>query len=116
MKQRRIGGEAGLDTSALCLGAMHFGTKTDEATAFAVLDRFLEAGGTFIDTANTYAAWVEGGTGEESETLLGRWLSSRGVRDQVVLATKVGALPVPLDAPWPQAAEGLSREVLTRQA
>ncbi|MFF0384945.1 aldo/keto reductase [Streptomyces sp. NPDC004286] len=114
MKQRRIGGESGLEVSALCLGAMHFGTKTDEATAFAVLDRYLEAGGTFIDTANTYAFWA--GTGEESEALLGRWLSSRGVRDQVVLATKVGALPVPLDAPWPQAAEGLSREVLTRQA
>jgi len=115
MKKRRIGGESGFDVSALCLGGMHFGTKTDEATAFAVLDRFLEVGGTFIDTANTYAFWPEGGTGEESEALLGRWLRSRGVRDQVVLATKVGALPVPLDAPWPQAAEGLSTEVIERQ-
>ncbi|WSQ09421.1 aldo/keto reductase [Streptomyces sp. NBC_01231] len=115
MKKRRIGGESGFDASALCLGGMHFGTKTDEATAFAVLDRFLEVGGTFIDTANTYAFWPEGGTGEESEALLGRWLRSRGVRDQIVLATKVGALPVPLDAPWPQAAEGLSKEVIERQ-
>ncbi|MEV2217459.1 aldo/keto reductase [Streptomyces sp. NPDC050997] len=115
MKKRRIGGESGFDASALCLGGMHFGTKTDEATAFAILDRFLEVGGTFIDTANTYAFWPEGGTGEESEALLGRWLRSRGVRDQVVLATKVGALPVPLDAPWPQAAEGLSTEVIERQ-
>ncbi|MEU6808266.1 aldo/keto reductase [Streptomyces sp. NPDC046831] len=116
MRQRRIGGETGLDAGALCLGAMHFGTTTDEATAFAVLDRFLEAGGTFVDTANTYAFWADGGTGEESEALIGRWLSSRGVRDRMVLATKVGALPVPLDAPWPQAAEGLSAEVIRRQA
>ena len=115
MRQRRIGGASGFDTSAICLGAMHFGTRTDEATAFAVLDRFLEAGGTFIDTANTYAFWVEGGTGEESEALIGRWLRSRGVRDQVTLATKVGALPVPLEAPWPQAAEGLSKQVIERQ-
>ncbi|MER7836888.1 aldo/keto reductase [Streptomyces sp. NPDC096040] len=116
MRQLRIGGDRGLDVSALCLGGMHFGTSTDEATAFAVLDRFLEAGGTFIDTANTYAFWPEGGTGEESEELIGRWLRSRGVRDRVVLATKVGALPVPLDAPWPEAAEGLSAEVIGRQA
>jgi aryl-alcohol dehydrogenase-like predicted oxidoreductase len=95
---------------------MHFGTSVDEDQAFAILDRFVDAGGTFIDTANTYAFWVPGGTGAESEELLGRWLASRGVRDRVVLATKVGALPDPPGAAWPQHAEGLSRKVVRDQA
>jgi aryl-alcohol dehydrogenase-like predicted oxidoreductase len=94
---------------------MHFGTAVEEKAAFAVLDRFIEAGGTFLDTANTYAFWVDGGTGQESEALLGRWLSDRGVTDDVVIATKVGALPDPLGGPWPEAAEGLSAAVLNRQ-
>ena len=102
--------------SALCLGTMYFGTTVDEQRAFAVLDRFVEAGGTFIDTANTYSFWVPGGTGVESEELLGRWLASRGVRDEVVLATKVGALPDPPGAAWPEHAEGLSRDVVRAQA
>jgi aryl-alcohol dehydrogenase-like predicted oxidoreductase len=92
MEQRILGGETGVPVSALCLGTMFFGTLVDEATSFAVLDRFLEAGGTFIDTANNYSYWV-GGTGDESELLLGRWLASRGVRDRIVLASKVGARP-----------------------
>jgi aryl-alcohol dehydrogenase-like predicted oxidoreductase len=95
-------GGSGLGVSALCLGTMHFGTTVDERRAFAVLDRFTDAGGTFIDTANTYAFWVPGGTGAESEELLGRWLASRRARDRVVLATKVGALPDPPGATWPQ--------------
>jgi aryl-alcohol dehydrogenase-like predicted oxidoreductase len=109
-------GGSGLSVSALCLGTMHFGTAVDEDQAFAILDRFVDAGGTFIDTANTYAFWVPGGTGAESEELLGRWLASRGVRDRVVLATKVGALPDPPGAAWPQHAEGLSRKVVRDQA
>src|SRR4051812_39300190 len=95
---------------------MYFGTTVDEQAAFAVLDRFVEAGGTFIDTANTYSFWVPGGTGEESEALLGRWLASRRNRDQVVLATKVGALPDPPGAEWPEHAEGLSERVVRAQA
>ncbi|GAA1368805.1 aldo/keto reductase [Streptomyces beijiangensis] len=114
MKQRVIGGAG--KVSGLCLGAMGFGTWVDEKTSFAVLDRFLEAGGTFIDTADCYAFWADGGKGPESELLLGRWLASRGVRDQVVLSTKVGGLPTgPLDA-WPGNAEGLSAPVIRRQA
>jgi aryl-alcohol dehydrogenase-like predicted oxidoreductase len=109
-------GGSGLGVSALCLGTMHFGTTVDDESAFAVLDRFVEAGGTFIDTANTYAFWVPGCTGAESEALLGRWLTSRRVRDRVVLATKVGALPDPPGAPWPEYAEGLSAKVLRSQA
>ncbi|MEU0882403.1 aldo/keto reductase [Lentzea sp. NPDC005914] len=113
MEQRLM---SGLGVSALCLGTMYFGTTVDEERAFAVLDRFVEAGGTFIDTANTYSFWVDGGTGVESEELLGRWLKSRGIRDELVLATKVGALPDPPGAAWPEHAEGLSREVVRRQA
>lgn len=75
--------------SALSLGAMHFGTVTDPETSTAILDRFVEAGGTFIDTANNYNQWH--GKGGESEELLGRWMQSRGNRDQLVIATKCGA-------------------------
>ena len=54
---------------------MYFGTRTDEATSFALLDRFVEAGGTTIDTANCYAFWLsESGAGGQSEAVLGRWL------------------------------------------
>ncbi|WP_291413619.1 aldo/keto reductase [Actinophytocola sp.] len=67
------------------------GTSTDEATSFAMLDRYLDAGGSFVDTANCYAWWpAPGNTGGESETVLGRRLA-RGRRDQVFLATKGGA-------------------------
>ncbi|MFD7538982.1 aldo/keto reductase [Streptomyces sp. NPDC059819] len=115
MQYRQLGGKDGLRVSNLCLGTLPFGTRIDEATAFSVLDRFYEAGGTFLDTANTYAFWEPGATGAESELVIGKWLASRGVRDEIVLATKVGALPEPLDAPWPEAAEGLSAPVLRRQ-
>jgi aryl-alcohol dehydrogenase-like predicted oxidoreductase len=81
------------EVSALGLGAMLFGTSTDEATASAVLDRFVEAGGTFIDTANNYAFWYKGTQGGESEALLGRWRGSRGIGSEVTIATKVGGRP-----------------------
>jgi aryl-alcohol dehydrogenase-like predicted oxidoreductase len=110
------GSGAGLGVSALCLGTLNFGTTVDERQAFALLDRFTEAGGTFIDTANTYAFWVPGGTGAESEEVIGRWLASCNARDRVVLSTKVGALPDPPGTPWPECAEALSEKVIRRQA
>ena len=79
--------------SALALGAMRFGTATEESTAFAILDRFLAAGGNLVDTANNYAWWHDGGRGGQSESLLGRWRASRGLTEEVVIATKVGARP-----------------------
>ena len=115
MQYRHIGGPNGLRVSSLCLGTMSFGTRVSEKECFAVLDRFHEAGGNFIDTANTYAFWADGATGAESEIVIGKWLQERGVRDEIVLATKVGALPEPSGAPWPEAAEGLSAEVIARQ-
>lgn len=87
-----------LKVSRLCLGTMFMGTRTDEQTSFAILDRFVEAGGTFLDTANNYNAWI-GGHGRDSEELLGRWLADRGVRDQLVLATKCGAARRDRDRP-----------------
>ncbi|MFL6054388.1 MAG: aldo/keto reductase, partial [Actinoallomurus sp.] len=87
---------------------MLFGTRTDEKTAFALLDRFVEAGGTLIDTADNYAFWEEGGAGGESETVLGRWLADRGARDQVVISTKVGAQPTVPGTSWRESGEGLS--------
>ena len=98
--------------SALCLGAMNFGTTTSPETATAILDRFVAAGGTFIDTANNYNH--RDGDGGESEELLGRWMNSRSNRDQLVIATKCGARTTtpgdPDDANW----EGLGRRPSTR--
>ena len=83
-------GATGVDVSIYCLGAMYFGSRNDRATAYRMLDRFVDAGGTFIDTANIYAWWVEGYHGGESETLLGAWLRERGHRDRLFIASKVG--------------------------
>lgn len=89
-------GHTGESVSALCLGTMYFGTNTDEETSRQLLDRYVEAGGSFLDTANTYSRWVEGFNGGESETLLGRWFKDRGNRQDMFLATKVG-FPNPPD-------------------
>lgn len=78
----------GLTVSSVALGAMDFGTTTSKEKAFAVLDAYLDMGGNFVDTSNNYAHWQ--GTGDESETVLGEYFSSRKCRDRIVLATKVG--------------------------
>ncbi len=114
MEQRRIGDGTGPDVSTLCLGALPFGSLVDEETSMAILDRFVDAGGTFIDTADNYVSWVEGFDGSESESLLGRWMQRRGNRDQIVFATKVGGLPRRFND-WTDL-EGLSAEVIGRQA
>jgi aryl-alcohol dehydrogenase-like predicted oxidoreductase len=109
MEYTTFGGPAGPRVSTLALGTLPFGAVLDEATSFAILDRFREAGGTFLDTADCYCFWHDGRTGRESEDLLGRWLAGRGCRDEVVIATKVGAQPDPaLKVAWPRSAEGLS--------
>ena len=88
MKYRTIGTDPKTRrvVSVLSLGTMHFGTPTDEATSFAILDRYVEAGGTFIDTADSYAFWT-GTQGGESEELLGRW---RRELEPVVIAIHEG--------------------------
>jgi aryl-alcohol dehydrogenase-like predicted oxidoreductase len=82
MKQVTLG-TTGAEVSTLCLGAMYLGTRQDQAASFELLDHYVAAGGSFIDTANIYAHWVEGFSGGESETLLGEWLKARGNRDEV---------------------------------
>lgn len=91
--QSRTLGTSAVEVSELCLGAMHFGTRMKRSVAFALLDQFVDAGGTFIDTANNYSFWDERGVGGESEAVLGAWLRERGNRDRVVIATKCGAMP-----------------------
>lgn len=89
MKERTLG-HTGQRVSALCLGAMYFGTRTDTATSHRILDAYVDAGGSFIDTANIYAHWADGGRGGESETLLNGWMRERGNRDRLFIASKVG--------------------------
>jgi aryl-alcohol dehydrogenase-like predicted oxidoreductase len=79
-----------LSVFPLCLGGNVFGWSADQEQSFAVLDAYVEAGGNFIDTADVYSAWKEGNQGGESETIIGNWMKSRGNRDQLVIATKVG--------------------------
>jgi aryl-alcohol dehydrogenase-like predicted oxidoreductase len=85
-------GRTGEQVSQLALGAMLMGTSTDEPTSFTMLDRYLDAGGSFVDTADCYAWWAgPGRTGGESESVLGRWLARNGNRDRVFLSTKGSA-------------------------
>src|SRR5947209_8447254 len=90
MQYKRIPNTS-LSPSTICLGTALFGTDVDEVTAFELLDTFFEHGGTFLDTAHAYGEWVPGGIGQ-SERTLGKWLKERGLRQQVLVATK-GAQP-----------------------
>ena len=88
--QRRKLGHSGLDVSTLVLGGNVFGWTIDQPTSFAVLDAYAAAGGNTVDTADGYSIWVPGNKGGESETIIGAWRKSRGNRDRIVVATKVG--------------------------
>ena len=90
MELRQLG-RSELKVSPLCFGGNVFGWTADERASFALLDRFMDAGLNFIDTADVYSVWVPGNKGGESETIIGNWLKRRGGRDWVVLATKVGS-------------------------
>jgi aryl-alcohol dehydrogenase-like predicted oxidoreductase len=102
MVELREIGPSGLKTPRLVLGGNVFGWTVDGEEAFRILDRFVEAGGAMIDTADVYSSWVPGHQGGESETLIGEWLKRRGRRDDVLIATKVGF------------SEGLSAAVIER--
>jgi aryl-alcohol dehydrogenase-like predicted oxidoreductase len=86
-------GSSGLRLTPLVLGGNVFGWTADKAASFRILDRFAEADGVLIDTADVYSAWVPGHQGGESETIIGEWLRTSGKRDKVLIATKVGMLP-----------------------
>jgi aryl-alcohol dehydrogenase (NADP+) len=102
MEYRHLG-RTGIRVTDLCMGAMTFGREATEDDSRAMLDRYLEAGGNFVDTANVYSRGV-------SEEVIGRWLAARsGVRDRLVIATK-GRFPMGDD---PNSA-GLTRVNLSR--
>ena len=86
-------GQSDLHVFPLNLGGNVFGWTADEATSNAVLDAYAAAGGNFIDTADSYSAWIEGHTGGESERLIGAWMKARSNRAQMVVATKVARHP-----------------------
>ena len=88
---KRMIGETGIEVAPVALGGNVFDWTADEAASFAILDAFVDAGGTMIDTADVYSAWVPGHQGGESEALIGRWLKrDPAKREKVVIATKVG--------------------------
>jgi aryl-alcohol dehydrogenase-like predicted oxidoreductase len=106
MEKRNLG-HSGLQIAPLMLGGNVLGWTADEATAFKLLDRFVDAGLNAIDTADTYSAWVPGHKGGESEAVIGNWLKARGGRDKVVIATKVG---------WDAPQGGLARDRILAKA
>lgn len=83
-------GNSGLRIPRLVLGGNVLGWNLTGDEAFRVLDRFVDGGGTMIDTADIYSKWAPGNNGGESESLIGDWLRRRGRRDDVQIATKVG--------------------------
>lgn len=82
-----------LDVYPLNLGGNSFGWTSSREESFTVLDAFTRAGGNFIDTADQYSFWADGHGGGESEMVIGDWMTARGNRAEIVIATKVGGLP-----------------------
>ena len=106
--QKRALGNSGISVAPLVLGGNVFGWTADEKTSHAVLDAFVDAGFDCIDTANAYSVWVSGHKGGESEAVIGSWLKSRGNRDKVIIATKVGA-------PMGDGGKGLAKDYIARE-
>jgi aryl-alcohol dehydrogenase-like predicted oxidoreductase len=86
-------GKTDLEIFPLCLGGNVFGWTANQEDSFALLDAYAAAGGNFVDTADSYSAWVPGHVGGESETIIGRWMTARGLRNKMIIATKVGRCP-----------------------
>lgn len=107
MTQHQLG-RSELSVPPLIFGGNVFGWTADEAMSFRLLDALMDAGFNAIDTADVYSAWVPGHQGGESETIIGRWLKTRGGRDKVTIATKVGKRMGSGD-------EGLSRDWIMRE-
>lgn len=95
----------------LVLGGNVFGFTADENASFAILDRFYEHGGRMIDTAQGYSVWVPGHVGGESETVIGKWLQSRGVRGEMRIATKTGMFGKPGDLAPQKVADELAKSL-----
>jgi aryl-alcohol dehydrogenase-like predicted oxidoreductase len=95
----------------LVLGGNVFGFTADEDASFAILDRFYERGGRMVDTAQGYSVWVPGHVGGESETVIGKWLTSRNVRTDMRIATKTGMSGKPGDLAPTLVAEELAKSL-----
>ncbi len=89
MKKIKIG-QTDLETAPFNLGGNVFGWTADEKKSFELLDTFVEAGFNFIDTADMYSFWIDGGAGGQSETIIGNWMKARGNREKMIIATKGG--------------------------
>ncbi len=89
METRRLG-QSKLHLAPLMLGGNVFGWSIDEKTSVGILDAFVDAGFNAVDTSDSYARWVPGNPGGESETIIGNWLKKSGKRGKVLIATKVG--------------------------
>ena len=107
MTKRKLGNSP-IEIAPLALGGNVFGWTIDQPTSFKILDAFVDAGFTFIDTADIYSTWVPGHTGGESETIIGNWLKLTGKRSKVIIATKVGLDMSPQD-------KGLSKAYILRE-
>jgi len=107
MRRLRLGA-SGVEVSELCFGTDSIGSRIDAEVSFKLLDRFREGGGTFLDTANFYAAWLDGCVGGESETTIGKWMKDRGCREEMVVASKLGF-------DYPGCAGGLSAVEIERE-
>jgi aryl-alcohol dehydrogenase-like predicted oxidoreductase len=107
MTKRKLGNSA-IEIAPLALGGNVFGWTIDQPTSFKILDGFVDAGFTFIDTADIYSSWAPGNKGGESETIIGNWLKQTGKRSKVIIATKVGMEMGPND-------KGLSKPYIVRE-
>lgn len=84
-------GNTDLHTAPIIFGGNVFGWTLNEKESFSMLDQFVDSGFNTIDTADVYSRWVDGNSGGESETIIGKWMKSRGTRDKINLITKVGS-------------------------
>jgi len=109
MKRTSLGNNGELDVSVICHGTDHFGSRVDYGTSTAILDRYVEAGGNFLDTSNFYAAWIQGAKGGESEALIGKWMKERKNRDKLIIGTKVGC-------PYQDVPMGTSAKIIETEA
>lgn len=83
-------GKTGVEVSALCMGVLYFGNRIGKEMSYHLMDRYVDAGGNFFDTANIYSFWISGFQGGESETVLGQWMRDRKNRSQLFIASKMG--------------------------
>jgi len=107
MQVRRLG-RSDIELPPIMFGGNVFGWTADEATSFKLLDACVAAGINAVDTADVYSVWAGGHQGGESEIVIGNWLKRRGKRDDVIIATKVGA-------PMGSGDQGLSRDWIMKE-